>query len=220
MAMTNHERVGKALDLLKVGLAPFVEREFQNAYSGASTAEAARFLGDDRLNAKRSIEEWDVAALLKLMWEAWNEIFRKPLGFAERSLVSSRRTSPGLVARASSASIRAKAFFPPSCQASSPQRVRTTVPSGLVTGLPGEILFPTKTTRRALGSFSQAASRITASMPTSSLGGRPPNRWYRASMECVLPPPKFVYSCTTGSPPVPPKRRTAPTSMLFRLSVR
>ncbi|MHB1608546.1 MAG: Swt1 family HEPN domain-containing protein [Acidiferrobacter thiooxydans] len=91
MAMTNHERVGKALDLLKAGLAPFVDREFQNTYSGASTAEAARFLGEDRLNAKRPIEEWDVAALLKLMWEAWNEIFRKPLGFAERSLVSELR---------------------------------------------------------------------------------------------------------------------------------
>jgi hypothetical protein len=27
MAITNHERVGKALDLLKDGLRPFVERE-------------------------------------------------------------------------------------------------------------------------------------------------------------------------------------------------
>jgi hypothetical protein len=26
--------------------------------------------------------------LLKLMWETWNEVFRKTLGFAERSLVS------------------------------------------------------------------------------------------------------------------------------------
>ena len=29
MAITNHERVGKALDLLQGGLAPFVERELQ-----------------------------------------------------------------------------------------------------------------------------------------------------------------------------------------------
>jgi hypothetical protein len=29
MAVTNHERVGKALDLLKDGLAPFVERELK-----------------------------------------------------------------------------------------------------------------------------------------------------------------------------------------------
>ena len=27
MAITNHERVGKALDLLKEGVAPFLERE-------------------------------------------------------------------------------------------------------------------------------------------------------------------------------------------------
>ena len=30
MAIGNHERAGKALDLLKTGLAPFVEREFKN----------------------------------------------------------------------------------------------------------------------------------------------------------------------------------------------
>jgi hypothetical protein len=31
MAITNHERVGKALELLKTGLAPFVEREIKSA---------------------------------------------------------------------------------------------------------------------------------------------------------------------------------------------
>jgi hypothetical protein len=30
MALSNHERVGKALDLLKDGLAPFAEREFRS----------------------------------------------------------------------------------------------------------------------------------------------------------------------------------------------
>ena len=29
MAITNHERVGKALELLREGLAPFVERELE-----------------------------------------------------------------------------------------------------------------------------------------------------------------------------------------------
>lgn len=29
MAISNHERVGKALDLLKLGLQPFVERELK-----------------------------------------------------------------------------------------------------------------------------------------------------------------------------------------------
>ena len=31
MAITNHERVGKALELLRAGLGPFVEREFKGA---------------------------------------------------------------------------------------------------------------------------------------------------------------------------------------------
>ena len=31
MAITNHERVGKALELLKAGLGPFVEREIKAA---------------------------------------------------------------------------------------------------------------------------------------------------------------------------------------------
>jgi hypothetical protein len=30
MAITNQERVGKTMELLRTGLAPFVEREFKN----------------------------------------------------------------------------------------------------------------------------------------------------------------------------------------------
>jgi predicted AAA+ superfamily ATPase len=91
MAMTNHERVGKALELLKSGLGPFVEREFTSTYKDRAAVEASRFTGEDRLNAKRPISEWDAAALLKLMWESWNDIFRKTLGPAERSLLNELR---------------------------------------------------------------------------------------------------------------------------------
>ena len=36
---------------------------------------------DDRAGRARSrVAEWDVAALLKLMWEQWNEVFRETLG--------------------------------------------------------------------------------------------------------------------------------------------
>jgi len=91
MAITNHERVGKALELLKSGLAPYVEREFKSAYRDRAGAEAIRFVGDDRLNVKRPMAEWDAAALLKLMWDSWNDVFRKTLGPAERSLLSELR---------------------------------------------------------------------------------------------------------------------------------
>src|SRR5947207_9366182 len=91
MAITNHERVGKAMDLLKQGLAPFAERELKSLYKDKALAEATRFIGDDRLLSKKAIGEWDAAALLKLMWEAWNDVFRRTLGHAERSLVSELR---------------------------------------------------------------------------------------------------------------------------------
>src|SRR6266581_6323122 len=91
MATTNHDRVGKALELLKAGLGPFVERELQSAYKDRAQAQAAVFLGEDRLQAKKPVGEWDVAALLKLTWDSWNDVFRRVLGPAERSLLSELR---------------------------------------------------------------------------------------------------------------------------------
>src|SRR3990172_9448281 len=91
MAITNHERVGKALELLKSGLGPFVERELNNAYQAKAQAQAAVFMGEDRLLGKKPIADWDSAALLKLMWESWNEVFRRTLGPSERSLVMELR---------------------------------------------------------------------------------------------------------------------------------
>src|SRR5665811_1150729 len=91
MAITNQERVGKAMDLLRVGLAPFVEREFENLHPGQADDMARHFLGDDRLVGHKPIEAWDVAALLRLMWDSWNDVFARTLGRAERSLVQELR---------------------------------------------------------------------------------------------------------------------------------
>jgi len=91
MAINNHERVGKAMELLKQGLSPFIEREFRNLYRDRAASDALRFLSDDRNLVGRAVGEWDVAALLKLMWEAWNDVFRRTLGPAQRSLVSELR---------------------------------------------------------------------------------------------------------------------------------
>jgi predicted AAA+ superfamily ATPase len=91
MAINNHERVGKAMDLLKEGLGPFLEREFKNLYREKATSEALRFLNDDRNLVGKAFGDWDVAPLLKLMWEAWNDVFRRTLGQSERTLVSELR---------------------------------------------------------------------------------------------------------------------------------
>lgn len=82
MTISNQERVGKAMELLRAGLAPFVEREFNNLHQAQAADVARRYLGDDRTVAKKSVADWDVAALLKLMWEAWNEVFGRTLGRA------------------------------------------------------------------------------------------------------------------------------------------
>lgn len=91
MAITNQERVGKAMDLLRAGLAPVVEREFKSHHQAQAAEAARRYFSDDRTVGKKPVAEWDVAALLKLMWEAWNEVFGKTLGRAERSLVQELR---------------------------------------------------------------------------------------------------------------------------------
>ena len=91
MAITNHERVGKSMDLLKEGLAPYVDREFSHLYAENSLSEALRYQDDDRLLVGKKLSEWDATALLKLLWNSWNEVFRNTLGHAERSMVSELR---------------------------------------------------------------------------------------------------------------------------------
>jgi predicted AAA+ superfamily ATPase len=91
MALSNQDRVGKGMELLKVGLAPYVAREFDSMFRGNAEAEAQRFLPDDRTIAKKRIVDWDASALLKLVWESWNQVFGKVLGRAERSLVQELR---------------------------------------------------------------------------------------------------------------------------------
>jgi len=94
MAITNYERVGKAMELLREGLAPFVERELKTEY-GEQTwfEETKRNLTQQQLKfvEKKGKPEWDVAMLLGVLWNSWNNVFRKTLGPAERSLVSELR---------------------------------------------------------------------------------------------------------------------------------
>ena len=91
MAITNHERVGKLMELLKEGLHPFVEREFSNIYKGQALAQAARLVESGRQIFNKPFAGWDVALLLRLMWDAWRDVFRNVLGQAERTLVSELR---------------------------------------------------------------------------------------------------------------------------------
>jgi len=71
MAITNHERVGKSMELLRQGLAPFVEREIKTLSDIEARALISRLAAEERIPSSRPMSQWDVAAFLKLMWEAW-----------------------------------------------------------------------------------------------------------------------------------------------------
>src|SRR2546425_3003944 len=88
MAITNHERVGKALDLLKAGLAPFVERELKARHGDDWALQVREMLGDTRLGDGKGDALQDVVVVLVVMDRSWGNVFRRILGKAERSLVN------------------------------------------------------------------------------------------------------------------------------------
>ena len=93
MATTNRDRINRALDLLRDGLGPFVERELLRVSKVDPVTLAERYLPDDRINRGKTPSEWDAGTLLKAMWDAWQPVFRTTLGPSERSLVSELRTT-------------------------------------------------------------------------------------------------------------------------------
>jgi hypothetical protein len=87
---TNHDRVGKALELLTSGLKPFVERELKSAWGEHLVENTRALLSDTRLQARAADGSplLDVAALLVIMDREWKTIFSQTLGKAERSMVN------------------------------------------------------------------------------------------------------------------------------------
>jgi predicted AAA+ superfamily ATPase len=92
MAITNYERVGKTLEILRDGLLPFVERELNSKY-GRYWITKVTDGWQNELNWPEGAERpnMDAAFLLRVMWDQWNLVFRDTLGFSERSLVSELR---------------------------------------------------------------------------------------------------------------------------------
>jgi len=95
MAISNHERVGRALNLLRDGLYPFVEREMKAIHGDLWLTPASASLPDSYVRNKdvQAVLREDVSALLIVMWEQWNSIFKKSLGQSERTLVSELRNT-------------------------------------------------------------------------------------------------------------------------------
>jgi predicted AAA+ superfamily ATPase len=95
MAMSNHERIGKGLEALKVGLGPYVVREMRAEYGGRWLERVGRDLDPAQLTRFRRdgatdavfVETADVDALLKLMRVYYRDVFQAKLGHDARSYV-------------------------------------------------------------------------------------------------------------------------------------
>lgn len=100
MAISNHERVGKGLEILRKGIQPFVERELKAFYGNLWFMDGVEKTLGDRIGAEARIagpeEErfarLDVLALLVIIWDNWSrEVFQPKLGHIGRSYISELR---------------------------------------------------------------------------------------------------------------------------------
>ncbi len=91
MAITNYDRVTKAMDLLRQGLYPFVERELQAHHGKYWITNVTEHWRNELTWTDDDTPHLDIAALLRIMWDEWNTVFRTTLGCAERTYVSELR---------------------------------------------------------------------------------------------------------------------------------
>ena len=89
MAISNHERISKALEVFNKGLTPYVEREMQT-HAGNDWQTKVRENLNDRLfdmNAQTQLLQWDTSSLIGTILGFWQDVFSKTLGNSERSLI-------------------------------------------------------------------------------------------------------------------------------------
>ncbi len=88
--ISDHQRIGIALDELSVGVVDFFGQELRDAY-GEGWETTARSSIRSQATLPQSEFRWDAQAILTVMWDLWNPVFRKKLGIIERSIVSELR---------------------------------------------------------------------------------------------------------------------------------
>lgn len=92
MVISNHKRIGLALELLKMGVAPYIGREIKGAIKkGHISRHIIHDYVEDPGLLKIEISQWELKPLLKLMDDTWNVIFQNTLGFSEHSILGELR---------------------------------------------------------------------------------------------------------------------------------
>lgn len=89
MAVSNQERIGKALDSLCQGLYVYVEQKMRAAYGNNWETKAATHLREHQ-KGKRPVSDIlrDVSVLLTLVNREWDKVFKNSLSQSERALVN------------------------------------------------------------------------------------------------------------------------------------
>lgn len=87
------ERVTIALDILTKETYPWMEASMRKIYRDRWIDVAEESFRKDRSLTRNSDKSprWDAQAILTVMWDQWNSIFRHQLGHTERSMVSELR---------------------------------------------------------------------------------------------------------------------------------
>lgn len=92
MAITNHERVGKALDLFVAGMSQYVVRELKAVFKDKWMEAAQDCIRADRGTPVRNdVVQWDAQGIISVMWNHWHDVFKRKLSHAERSMLSELR---------------------------------------------------------------------------------------------------------------------------------
>ena len=83
------------MDLLRAGPRPLRRARDPCGGEGRHRAlDAVRRFADDPMLDDKPVAQWDVAGLLKLMWETWNNVFGRTLGRC-RTVTGSRGRATG-----------------------------------------------------------------------------------------------------------------------------
>ncbi len=80
--------------MLTKGLAPFFEQQMHDVFRDDWVDVARASFRQDRAASvlmQLPLHEWDAQAILTVMWDQWNAVFRQKLGLFERSLVNELR---------------------------------------------------------------------------------------------------------------------------------
>jgi hypothetical protein len=86
MAISNSERIGKALETFNQAMRPYVRREMEAVHKTQWLQMARQGIRDERA-AAADFDQWDTPVLVGVVLDHWNNVFKYNLGQAERSLI-------------------------------------------------------------------------------------------------------------------------------------